>query len=93
MSGAFRVFRLFIQRLFPLPKTLPVQMRKRIHAEISAYTWIDITKDVFANIDESLTHFKNMPIIDKPLTVISAALRIGPELKVQVQINELQKEL
>ncbi|MEI6790554.1 MAG: alpha/beta hydrolase [Myxococcaceae bacterium] len=87
------IFRLFIQKLFPLPKTLPAQMRQRIHAEISAYTWIKTTKDVFARIDENLTHFRNMPILNKPLTVISAGLCVGPELKVQAQIDKLQKEL
>jgi len=83
IMALFGVFRLFVQKLFPLPATLPAQMRKRIHAEISAYTWTQTTKNIFSHVDESLLPFRSLPILDKPMTVISAGIHSGPELRLK----------
>jgi len=88
----FGIFRLFIQRLFPIPSNLPSHMRSRLHAEISAYTWVKSIRNIFANTDDILKELEKCPRFHKPLTVISASIRSGPELEVKEAIDHLQRD-
>jgi len=89
----FGLFRLFINKLFPLPQTIPALMRKRIRAEITTYQWTDMVKNIFSNIDDNLPLFINLPVLNKPIIVISAGIHCGLELKFKKEIVELQKDL
>lgn len=87
------LFRLFVQKLFPLPASLPTQMRNRIYAEISTYRWIKTTKTIFSHANEITNQFHNLPVFSKPMIVISAGIHNGLELKFKEKIAELQKDL
>ncbi len=91
----FGVLRLFIRKLFPLPKTLPVQMRQRIYAEASVSKGIVNNKAIFTktNIKKIFAAFADIPRLNKPLTVITAGLRSGPERKFAEKQTVLQKDL
>ena len=93
IASIFGVFRLLVNKLFPLPPTLPVAMRKRIQAEITCYNWVSTMQDIFSHADENLLPLKNLPTLNKPMAVISAELHSGAELKFKDRICELQKDL
>lgn len=86
------IFRIFINKLFFLPKTIPSTMKKRIHAEITAYSWIRSVRNVFFNIEKNIKPLKNIPILNIPLAIISAGLHTGKEQKYKQRICELQKD-
>ncbi len=93
IASIFGIFRLVVNKLFPLPPTLPVAMRKRIQAEITCSTWISTMQDIFSHVEISLSPLKNLSILNKPMAVISAGLYSGPELKFKDRIRELQNDL
>jgi hypothetical protein len=68
-------------------------MRKRIYAELSTYDWVETTKDIFKNVEEIISPLRDTPSINKPMTVISAGIHMGYELKFKEEIMELQKDL